>query len=161
MKGITILTITKDSDWLIRMRPALHAAGRGRLVVAESIAEAERLLAYAKPRLIVVDWKRSQCSSDDVAPLLWKNSTQARPASVMILAQDYQVEEATVLYQLGVDEYVSDSDHHDVLGSVLSAHSPESSAIAGHHWRSSTTTSPALTDAGDARSSFEPIGTAR
>ncbi len=74
--------------------------------------------------MVVVDWRREPSGSDDLATLLWKNSIQGRRASVMIVSADYQVAEATHLFRLGVDEYVSQADHHDVLGAVLSAHSP-------------------------------------
>jgi len=124
MNGITILTVTTDADWLVGMRPALHSAGRGRLVVAESVEEADRLLEYAKPRLIVVDWENAHCRSEELASLLWRNSIQPRPASVLIVARDYRVDEATELYQLGVDEYVSAEEHGDMLGSILAAHAP-------------------------------------
>lgn len=124
MKGTTILAVTNDADWLVAMRPALTEAGRWRLVVSGSILEAERLLELAKPEIVVVDWRRDPSGSDDLATLLWKNSIQGRRASVMIVAEDYQVAEAIQLFQLGVDEYVSQVDHRDVLGAVLSAHSP-------------------------------------
>ncbi|WP_165072344.1 response regulator [Paludisphaera rhizosphaerae] len=124
MNGITILTVTKDADWLVGMRPALHAAGRGRLVVADSVQEADRLLEFAKPRFIVVDWENSRCPSEELAALLWKNSIQSRPALVMIVAHDYRVDEATQLFQLGVDEYISASDHGDALVTILKSHKP-------------------------------------
>ena len=128
MNGITILTVTKDADWLVGMRPALHGAGRGRLVVAESVEEADRLLEYAKPRLIVVDWENARCPSEELASLLWKNSIQSRPASVLIVADDYRVDEATELFQLGIDDYVSASDHGDMLGTVLKSLTPRNFA---------------------------------
>ncbi|KAJ3049564.1 hypothetical protein HK102_012467, partial [Quaeritorhiza haematococci] len=115
MQSTTILTVTKDAEWLIGMRPFLHATGRGRLVVAESIEEAERLLEFARPRLIVVDWKREDGGFDAITSLLWKNSIQGRPASVMIVAEDYRVDEATLLFQLGVDEYVGKSEHGEAM----------------------------------------------
>jgi DNA-binding NarL/FixJ family response regulator len=129
MNGITILTVTKDADWLIGMRPALHAAGRGRLVVAESVEEADRLLEFAKPRLIVVDWGNACCPTEELASLLWRNSIQPRPASVMIVADEYRVDEATQLFRLGVDEYVSASDHGERLGTILATHAPRSTPV--------------------------------
>lgn len=128
MNGITILTVTRDAEWLVGMRPALHAAGRGRLVVADSVEEADRLLEFAKPRFIVVDWENARCPSECLAALLWKNSIQARPALVMIVANDYRVEEATELFQLGVDDYISASDHGDALATMLKAHKPRNAA---------------------------------
>ena len=144
MNGITILTVTKDADWLVGMRPARHAAGRGRLVVAESIEEAERLLDVAKPRVVAIDWKRSECRTDDLATLLWLNSLRARPASVVIVAQNYEVAEATELFRLGVDEYVSEADHRSVLGSVLLAHAPAVPGRRSTAWDSPAAAAPVV-----------------
>ncbi|WP_165245704.1 response regulator transcription factor [Paludisphaera soli] len=134
MQSTTILTVTKDAEWLIGMRPFLHATGRGRLVVAESIEEAERLLEFARPRLIVVDWKREDGSFDAITSLLWKNSIQGRPASVMIVAEDYRVDEATLLFQLGVDEYVGKCEHGEAMATVLVALTPETNGWSLPVW---------------------------
>ena len=123
MKATTILAVTKDAEWLVGLRPALREAGRWRLVVCESIMEAERLLVPASPQIVLLDWRREPQNSQELASLLWQNSIRGRRASVMIVAADYQIAEATDLFRLGVDEYVSQEDHRDVLGSVLSAHS--------------------------------------
>lgn len=130
MKGATILAVTRDSDWLVGMRPAMCEAGRWRLVVADSIQEGETLLECASPEVVVVDWRRESSGVEALATLLWKNSIQKRRASVMIVAADYDVAEATHLYRLGIDEYVSQADHRDVLGAVLSAHIPARLAAA-------------------------------
>jgi len=56
------------------------------------------------------------------------------------VAADYDVAEATHLYRLGIDEYVSQADHHDVLGAVLSAHIP--AEVAPRAWRQAPTAWP-------------------
>lgn len=143
MKGTTILAVTRDSDWLVAMRPALSEAGRWRLVVSETIAEAEQLLELAKPEMVMVDWRREESEADELAALLWKNSIQGRRASVMIVAADYQVAEATHLYRLGIDEYVSQADHRDVLGAVFSAHTPTGPASRGWSFDPASEPTPA------------------
>ncbi|AMV39304.1 hypothetical protein [Planctomyces sp. SH-PL62] len=124
MQGTTILTVTKDAEWLMAIRPFFQSSGRSRLVVAETIEEADRLLEFASPRLVVVDWKREGREYDALPSLLWKNSIQARPASVMIVAENYRVDEGTFMFQLGVDEYVGETEHREAMSTVVGALSP-------------------------------------
>jgi len=124
MRNRTIIAVTKDAEWLIGMRPVLHGSGGNRVVVAESVEEAERLLDFAQPRMVVVDGKPEACGADAIAGLLWKNSTQGRPASVMIVADDYRIDEATLMFRLGVDEYVGGVEHRDALAAVMTALAP-------------------------------------
>lgn len=132
MKGTTILTVTKDAEWLVAMRPALCEAGRWRLVVAETMTEAGQLLDCTRPDMVVVHWGEESARVDDLEALLWKNSVQKRQVPVVIVAADYQVEEATLLFQLGVSEYVTRADHHEALGRIFSAHSR--SAAESNGW---------------------------
>jgi len=125
MPSKTILTVTKDAEWLIGMRPHLHATARGRLIVADSVDEAGGLLEYACPRLVVIHWGGETRDLEALAALLWKNSTQPRPAPVMIVAEDYDVEEATLLFRLGVDEYIGKAEHGKDLPNILGTLSPE------------------------------------
>jgi len=119
MQNPTILTITGRSDWLSGMRPVLHEMGRRRLIVAESLREAARLLEVAKPHLIIVHEDGAGFSYGELDALLWANSVQPRPAPVMIVANGYSTEQATVLFQMGVDEYVCEIEHADRLGAIL------------------------------------------
>jgi DNA-binding response OmpR family regulator len=124
MKGTTILAVTNDAEWLVAMRPALTEAGRWRLVVAETLPEAGQLLEYTNPDMVVVDWGGGATRTDGLELLLWKNSIQKRQIPIVIVSADYKVDEATLFFQLGVSEYLSQADHRDVLGRILATHSP-------------------------------------
>lgn len=119
MQNMTILTITHRSDWLADMRPVLHAMGRRRLIVAESMEEAGRLLEVAQPQLIIVHEDGEAFSYEQLDALLWANSVQPRPAPVMVIVNGYSAEQATVLFQMGVDEYVCATEHGDRIGPIL------------------------------------------
>jgi hypothetical protein len=121
MQNLTILTITGRSDWLTDMRPVLHEMGRRRLIVAESMGEAGRLLEVARPHLIVVHEEGDAFSYEQLDALLWVNSVQPRPAPVMVVVNGYSAEQATVLFQMGVDEYVCAIEHGDRIGAILSS----------------------------------------
>lgn len=121
MQNLTILTITGRSEWLAGMRPVLHAMGRRRLIVADSLAEAARLLEVAQPHLIVVHENGDAFSYEQLDALLWANSVQPRPAPVMVVVNGYSAEQATVLFQMGVDEYICATEHGDRLGAILNA----------------------------------------
>jgi len=119
MRHTTIVTVTSDAGWLAEMRPTLHAMGRGRLIVADSAEEAARLLDAATPRLIVIQGGEAGPSSEELASLLWANSVLESPAAVAIVADDYDIEAATALFQLGVDEYLAMTEHADRAETIL------------------------------------------
>lgn len=119
MRHTTILTVTNDVGWLAELRPALHSAGRGRLVVARSVEEAARLVGVATPRLIVIRDGESGPTREQLAALLWANSILEHPAAVAVVAEGYDADRATSLYQLGVDEYLSIAEHADRAEEIL------------------------------------------
>jgi len=119
MRHTTILTVTNDAGWLAEMRPTLHGMGWGRLVVADSVEEAARLLDAATPRLILVRGDNAEPSPEQLASLLWANSILESPAAVAIVAEEYDAERATAFFQLGVDEYLAMSEHADRAATIL------------------------------------------
>lgn len=119
MRHTTILTVTDDAGWLEEMRPTLHAMGWGRLVVANSVEEASRLLDVAAPHLIVVQDGDEGPSPERLASLLWANSVLESPAVVVVVSDQYDAERATTLFQLGVDEHLALSEHGDRVEMVL------------------------------------------
>lgn len=119
MQNMTILTITRRSEWLTAMRPIFHSTGRTRLIVAESIKEAGDLLEIAQPQLIVIHDDGDGVSYRALDVLLWSNSVLPRPASVMVVVDGYSAEQATTMFQMGVDEYVCVTEHGDRMGSIL------------------------------------------
>src|SRR5271165_346436 len=122
MQDLTILTITSDEEFLSLFRRQIHdQLGSGsRMVVAETIDEACSLLKTARPRLIVVHWTGDSGRYEQLDRLLWTTTVQARRVPVVVIAERYRTYQATMMYRLGVSEYISRTHHLDRIGGVLS-----------------------------------------
>ena len=58
-------------------------------------------------------------SQEELDQLLWVNSTLAHPAIVLVVDDGYQADLALTLFRMGVDEYISVSDHAARLATVM------------------------------------------
>ncbi len=126
MYDLTILTITSDDKFLKLFRKQLHdqVASNSPMIVAGTIDEACSLLKTARPRLIVVHWARDSGRYEQLDRLLWTTTVQARRIPVLVIAERYRTEQATMMYRMGVSEYISRSHHLDQLGAVFSSYLP-------------------------------------
>jgi response regulator of citrate/malate metabolism len=126
MQDLTILTITSNDNFLSLFRRQLHdQLGSGsRMIVAGTIDEACSLLKTMRPRLIVVHWTRDSGRYEQLDRLLWTTTVQARRVPVVVIAERYRTYQATMMYRLGVSEYISRTHHLDQIGPVLSAYLP-------------------------------------
>ncbi len=119
MIDVTILAVTENPTWLEFFRTESRSVQGSRLVVTGSMEEACDLLSCTYARLIVVDWQDATVFSDQMDQLLWANSILAHPATVLVVEESYRTDHALSLFQMGVDEYISASDHSDQLRAVL------------------------------------------
>jgi len=126
MYELTILTITNDPEFLEVFRKQLHdqVAGGNRMIVAGTIDEACSLLKSARPRLVVMHWARDSGTYEQLDRLLWTTTVQARRVPVLVIAERYRTDQATLMYRMGVSEYISRSHHLQQLGPVFSAYLP-------------------------------------
>ena len=126
MYDLTILTITNDDKFLELFRRQIHdqVAVGSPMIVAGTIDEACSLLETARPRLIVMHWARDSGSYDQLDRLLWMTTVAARRIPVLVIAERYRTDQATMMYRMGVSEYISRSHHLDQLGSVFSPYLP-------------------------------------
>jgi DNA-binding NarL/FixJ family response regulator len=126
MHDLTILAITNDKKFLTVFRKQLHdqVAGGSRMIVASTIDEACSLLQTARPRLVVTHWGRESGNYGQLDRLLWMTTVQARRIPVLVIADRYRTDQATMMYRMGVSEYISRSHHLDQLGPVFSAYLP-------------------------------------
>jgi DNA-binding NarL/FixJ family response regulator len=126
MHDLTILTITNDTKFLNVFRKQLHdqVAGGSRMIVASTIDEACSLLQSARPRLVVMHWGHDSGNYGQLDRLLWMTTVQARRIPVLVIADRYRTDQATMMYRMGVSEYISRSHHLDQLGPVFSAYLP-------------------------------------
>jgi len=126
MPDLTILTITSDSKFLSVLRRRIHdqVAGGSRMIVAPTVDEACSLLTTVRPRLIVVHWTRECGRYEQLDRLLWTTTVQARTIPVLVIAERYRTDQATMMFRMGVADYISRSHHLDQVGSVFSAYVP-------------------------------------
>jgi len=126
MYDLTILTITNDDKFLELFRRHLHdqVSSGNHMIVAGTIDEACSLLKTARPRLVVVHWARDSGSYGQLDRLLWTTTVQARRIPVLVIAERYRTDQATMMYRMGVSEYISRSHHLDQLGTIFSAYVP-------------------------------------
>ena len=119
MSDFTILAMTDDVNWLEPVRQDLQDLGGTRVIVTGSMEEACGLLELAGARLILLNWDSDRVDYELIGNLLWRNSTLASPAMILVMADDYRPDQAVTLFRMGVDEYVCRSDHGEQLQGVL------------------------------------------
>ncbi len=126
MLDSTILTITSDAQLLTIVREQLHDhVGPGsRMIVAPTVDEACSLLQTTQVRLVVLHWARQRASYDQLDRLLWTTTLMSRRAPILVIAERYRTDQATMLFRMGVSEYISRTHHLDHLGRVFAAFLP-------------------------------------
>jgi DNA-binding NtrC family response regulator len=124
MQLSTILTVTTDNSFLNLLRQQLRdqAGSRGRMIVAGTMNEASALLETTRPRVIVVHWTGDRARFGQLDRLLWRTSVLARRTPVLVIAERYRIDQATMMYRMGVSEYISRTHHLDQLARVLEAY---------------------------------------
>jgi DNA-binding NarL/FixJ family response regulator len=124
MSPTRILAVTNDETFLTLLRTKLrdHLGPKGRMMVAASVDEACPLLKTAYASLIVVHLAGDSGRYEQVDRLLWATSVLRRPTPVVVIAERYRTDQATMMYRMGVSEYISRTHHLDQLGEVLGAY---------------------------------------
>ena len=54
--------------------------------------------------------------------LLWTTSVLSRKTPVLVIAERYRIDQATMMYRMGVSEYISRTHHLEQLGQVFGAY---------------------------------------
>jgi DNA-binding NarL/FixJ family response regulator len=124
MPSTPVLTVTNDDTFLSLLRAKLrdHLGPKGRIMVAATVDEASPLLKTARPRLIVVHLASDSGRYEQLDRLLWATSLLSRPTPIVVIAERYRTDQATMMYRMGVAEYVSRTHHLDQLEGVLGAY---------------------------------------
>jgi hypothetical protein len=130
--SILILTVTSDPRLVTILRAQLHdQVGAGsRMIVAGSIVEACSLLETTRPQLAVIHWAGPSARYEQLDRLLWATTVMPRPTPVVVIAERYRTDQATMLFRMGVGEYISRTHHSGQLGRVFSAYLPPAPAHA-------------------------------
>lgn len=119
MTDLTVMALASDARWLEKLWSALGEVSGCRLIVANTVDEAEEILECLGPRIVVVNGNPEVFADDQVDEVLWTNSTLPHPATVVVAADAYDSDRALSLFQMGVDEYLGDSDHWSRLPTIL------------------------------------------
>ncbi len=124
MSVSTILTVTGDDVFVIILRQRIHdeAGSRGRMIVAGSMDQASSILKATRLGLVVVHWSGDSASYEQLDRLLWTTSVLARRTPVLVIAERYRTDQATMMYRMGVSEYISRTHHLDRLGRIFNAY---------------------------------------
>jgi len=127
MIDTTILTVTTSQEFLSLLRQELHkqVGGASRMIVAGTIEEACTLLEMARPRLVVVHCTGGSARYEELDQLLWATTVVARRIPVLVIADRYRTDQATMLFRMGVSEYISRTHHLDQIGQTVGAYLPQ------------------------------------
>jgi len=120
----TILAVTGDDGFVNLIRQRLHdeAGSRGRMIVAGSMDQASAILKATRLGLVVVHWTGNSARYEQLDRLLWTTSVLARRTPVLVIAERYRTDQATMMYRMGVSEYISRTHHIDQLARIFNAY---------------------------------------
>jgi DNA-binding NarL/FixJ family response regulator len=133
MSAIPILAITNDESLVVSLRSTVRdeLGQKSRIVVAASVDDACPLLKTARPRVVVVHFTGESARYEQVDRLLWATSVVSRPTPIIVIAERYRIDQATMMYRMGVSEYISRKNHLDGLAGVLGAYLRPATLRAG------------------------------
>ena len=89
------------------------------MIVARSMDHANALLKVTRLGLVVVHWTGESARYEQLDQLLWTTSVLARRTPVLVIAERYRTDQATMMYRMGVSEYISRTHHIDQLAPNL------------------------------------------
>lgn len=157
----TVLMVTGDASLVGAVRRELKDLGGTRIDVATTVEDACEVLGKLRPRLILLDRARRRNGYDAMDRLLWATSKLPHGVPVVVVADQYRVEQALMCYRMGVADYISRSEHYDSLATVLAAYLTSSVSDTPESVDSVSTASPApSTKKSKPRSSSTPIAVA-
>src|SRR6516162_6225089 len=111
MLDCTSLIVTRDRSLVALLREQVRSQKvvGSRIIVSGSADEACSLLQTVRLRLVVVHLQPELLGYDEVDHILWVTSTLPRQVPLVVVAERYLIEQATIFYQMGASEYVSRS----------------------------------------------------
>ncbi len=117
MLDSTSLIVTTDCSLVALLRKQLRRqkVAESRMIVSATAGEACSLLQCLRARLVVVHLEPERLGCDEVDHILWVASTLPWRVPLVVVAERFLVEQATMLYRMGVSDYLSRSHHLDQL----------------------------------------------
>ncbi len=143
----TILTIAKDDGFLTLLREQLRSevGPAARMIVSGTMNDACSILKSVHPRLVVLHWTGESARYEQLDELLWTTSVLSRKTPVLVIAERYRIDQATMMYRMGVSEYISRTHHLEQLGQVFEAYLHPVTLAAAQAVSSSVAGQPAKT----------------
>ncbi len=132
MLDSTSLIVTTDCSLVALLRKQLRRqkVAESRMIVSATAGEACSLLQCLRARLVVVHLEPERLGCDVVDHILWVASTLPWRVPLVVVAERFLVEQATMLYRMGVSDYLSRSHHLDQLGALVASYLPHAPAGA-------------------------------
>jgi DNA-binding NtrC family response regulator len=127
----TVLVVTSDNTFLGLLRQQLRdlAGSRVRMIVAGTMNEASALLETNRPQVIIVHWTGDKARYGHLDRLLWTTSVLARRTPVLVIAERYRIDQATMMYRMGVSDYISRTHHREQLARIMDAYLHRSTKV--------------------------------
>ena len=124
MSATPILAVTNDETFLALLRSKLRdqLGQKGRIAAAPSRRRSMSALEDSASPAYRGSPGGRQRAVRAARPLLWATSVLSRPTPVVVIAERYLIDQATMMYRMGVSEYISRTHHLDQLGEVLGAY---------------------------------------
>jgi hypothetical protein len=92
------------------------------MIVAGSMDQASAILKATRLGLVVVHWTGESARYAQLDRLLWTTSVLTRRTPVLVIAERYRTDQATMMYRMGVSEYISRTHHIDQLARIFNAY---------------------------------------
>jgi DNA-binding NtrC family response regulator len=124
MQISTVLIVTSDNTFLGLLRQQIRelAGSRVRMIVAGTMNEASALLETNRPQVIIVHWIGDKARYVHLDRLLWTTSVLARRTPVLVIAERYRIDQATMMYRMGVSDYISRTHHLEQLARIMDSY---------------------------------------
>lgn len=113
-----ILVLCDNSSRFARVRGACGALGRGILRGVTRCEDALEILAEGSINLVLVD-RAEAIDIEAVCTLVQMASLGRKKCPVVVLTDEYDEDEATLLYRLGVTDYLEYTRHQATLTPIV------------------------------------------
>jgi DNA-binding response OmpR family regulator len=126
MLDSTSLIVTRDRPLVKQLREQLRGqrVAGSQMIVSDNVEEACSLLLTVRVRLAVVHLQLGHLGIEEIDTILWIASTLPWRVPLLVVTEEYLVEQAATLFRMGVSDYVSRKDHFDQLGALLASYLP-------------------------------------
>lgn len=120
MKEIPVVLVSRDPGLVDDLRSDLESLAGVDVHPVADLEDAD-LISVARGRCLVVLHRDPTLPAERLAAVVGSLATAIVPVPIVVLAETYDVEEATGLFRRGLVEYVSRSDHREALAEIVAS----------------------------------------